>query len=80
MQRKENDQEIIKKKILFQIMTKKARERLNMVRSVNPKLAQKAEMLILDAAQKRGFQKIEEDEVRKVLQILSEKRKTKIRR
>ncbi len=75
----ENQQnEQIKRMILFKFLTKKARERINIVRSANPKLAQSAEMAIIAAIQK-GTEKVDDEELKKLLQILSQKRKTKIK-
>jgi DNA-binding TFAR19-related protein (PDSD5 family) len=79
MQTKENERKNLEKIILFQVMTKEARERINIVRSVNPRLAERAEKIIINAAEKRGPRKIGEEEVKELLQMLSKKRETRIR-
>ncbi len=73
-----NEQEALKKIILFRALTKKARERINMVRAANPELAERAEMVLIQTFQTR--QKIiGEEEVKSLLRMLSHKRKPKIR-
>lgn len=72
MQEKPNREAQIIKKLLFESTTKKARERINMVRSVNPELAQKAELASINLAQ-RNQKKINEAQVKQILGMLSKK-------
>ncbi len=73
--------EEMKKKLLTQILTKEAFERLARVRAVNPQLAAQAELYLLNMMQSGRLQQpITEDKLKEVLQSLTEKREFKIRR
>lgn len=73
--------ELIKKTIFFKILTKGARNRLNMVKSAHPELAAKAELVLLQAVQTgqiRGT--VTEDDVKDILSRLREGKDFRIRR
>lgn len=73
--------EEMKKNLLTKILTKEAYERLARVRSVNPALANQADLYILQVYQAgRISEPITDDKLRDILSILSEKKEFNIRR
>ena len=73
--------EAMKKAMLNKIMDKEAIERLGRVRVANPMLAGQLEIYLLqmyDAGQLRGT--ITDTKLRQILDVLTEKRKTTIKR
>jgi programmed cell death protein 5 len=70
-----------KRQLLGTMLTKDAFERLGRVRSVNPQLAAQAELYLLQLYQTgRLKQKITDEKMREVLNVISEKRDFKITR
>lgn len=73
--------EEMKKKLLSQMLTKDAWERLARVRAVNPNLAGSAELYLMQVFQSgRLDQKITDSKMKEVLKALSESKDTKIKR
>lgn len=73
--------EAMKKAMLFKILDKEAMERLGRVRVANPTLASQLEIYLLqlyDAGQLR--ETITDIKLRQILDVLTEKRKTTIKR
>ena len=73
--------ELMKRQLLSNMLTKEAFERLGRVRTVNPGLAGQAELYLLQLFQTgRLKQKITDEKMREVLNVLSEKREYNIKR
>ncbi len=72
--------EILKKKVLGQILTKEALERLNRVRLVKPELAEQVELYLIQIYQSGKLERVTDEKLKSVLQILSEKKDFKIKR
>ncbi len=73
--------EEMKRKIMNNILTKEAFERLGRVRSVNPQLAGQAELYLLQIYQAGKIQdKITDEKLKDVLRVLSEKKEFRIKR
>lgn len=73
--------ELLKKTIFFKVLTKEARNRLNMVKSVHPQLAAKAELVLLQAIQTgqlRGT--VTEEDIKEILTQLKDNKEFRIRR
>lgn len=71
----------MKRQVLSAMLTKEAFERLSRVRMVNHALAGQAEIYLLQMVQTKGLSgRITDDQMKQVLQALSEKKETKIRR
>lgn len=71
--------EILKKIATLKYMTKKARERLNRVKLVKPKLAEKVELALLQAIQTGQIKdRITEQQIIKILDEISERKKFRI--
>ena len=73
--------EAMKAQVLRAILSKEALERLGRVRLVNPNLAAQAELYLLTVAQQGKLSgQISDSQLREVLQLLSQKKETRIRR
>lgn len=73
--------EELKRGLLGKVMAKEALERMGRVRVANPLLAEQVETYLLTLYQQGKLQQLITDEkLREVLQILSQKRETTIRR
>ena len=73
--------EAMKKKLLGQILTKEAYERLGRVRFVSPNLAAQAEVYLLQLYQSGGLNKnITDGQMTEILKLLSERKDFKIRK
>ncbi|HLD77752.1 MAG TPA: DNA-binding protein [archaeon] len=73
--------EAMKQQVLRAILSKDALERLGRVRLVNPNLAAQAELYLLTVAQQGKLSgQITDSQLREVLQLLSQKKETRIRR
>ena len=73
--------EKMKRQLLSQILNKEAFERLGRVRTVNQQLASDTELYLLQLYQAgRLRQKITDEKMREVLNVLSEKKHFKINR
>ena len=73
--------EEFKRRILMEILTKEARERLVNVRIGNPQLAEQVEIYLISAYQQGQIvSPISEQKLRELLIALTPKRDTKIRR
>lgn len=73
--------EEMKRKIMNNVLTKEAFERLGRVRSVNPQLAGQAELYLLQIYQAGKIQdKITDEKIKDVLRVLSEKKEFRIKR
>ena len=73
--------EKMKRQLLSAMLTKEAFERLGRVRTVNPQLAGQAELYLLQLYQAgRLKQKITDEKMREVLNVLSDKRDFNIKR
>ncbi len=73
--------EAIKDRILRKVLTKDARERLGRVKIANPLLAMQLEMYLVQLYQSGQFKDtIDDKQLKKILSVLSEKKKTKIKR
>ena len=81
-----NDQEKaqldeMKKSVLAKILTPKAYERLSRARIGNPVVAEQVSMYLLQINQTGKIGKrINEEQLKEILSVLSEKKKTKIKR
>ena len=70
-----------KRQLLVTMLTKDAFERLGRVRSVNPQLAAQAELYLLQLYQTgRLKQRITDEKMKEVLNVLSEKKDFSIKR
>jgi programmed cell death protein 5 len=73
--------EHMKRQLLNSMLTKEAFERLGRVRTVNPGLAGQAELYLLQLYQTgRLKQKITDEKIREVLNVLSDKKGFNIKR
>ena len=73
--------EQMKRQLLGSMLTKQAFERLGRVRTVNPGLAGQAELYLLQLYQTgRLKQKITDEKIREVLNVLSDKKGFNIKR
>ncbi len=73
--------EEMKRKLMNNILTKEAFERLGRVRSANPQLAGQAELYLLQIYQAGKIQgKITDEKLKDVLRVLSEKKEFRIKR
>jgi programmed cell death protein 5 len=73
--------EEMKRRVLMEILTKEARERLANVRIGNPSLAEQVEIYLISAYQQGQIvNPISEQKLRELLIALTPKRETKIRR
>jgi DNA-binding TFAR19-related protein (PDSD5 family) len=73
--------ELMKKTIFFKILTKEARNRLNMVRAGHPELAAKAELVLLQAIQAGQLKgTVTEDDIKEILSQLKDDKQFTIRR
>ena len=73
--------EEMKRKLLAQVLTKEAWERLARVRAVNPNLAGQVELYLIQALQSGGIkEKLTDGKMKEVLKALSEKKDVKIKR
>jgi programmed cell death protein 5 len=73
--------EEMKRQLMSRLLTKDAFERLGRVRSVNPQLAAQAELYLLQAQQAGQIKgTVDDDQLKEILQALSEKRDFKIKR
>lgn len=71
--------EELKKVILFKFLTKPARERLNMVRITHPEIASKIELAVMQSLQAGEIKRqIDENEIKLILDQITEKRESKI--
>lgn len=68
-------QEILKKRILWKVMTKEALERLNRVKVAHPELATSAEALILQYALSGKINKVDDTLLKQILESLSSRKK-----
>ncbi|MCD6215661.1 MAG: DNA-binding protein [Candidatus Aenigmarchaeota archaeon] len=77
--KKQLELENLKKTILLNVLTKEARERLNNIRIVKPELANQIELYMVQLYQSGQISgKIDEDQLKKILNILQRKREFKI--
>ncbi|RLJ04247.1 MAG: hypothetical protein DRP08_02175 [Candidatus Aenigmatarchaeota archaeon] len=77
--KKQLELEKLKKTILLNVLTKEARERLNNIRIVKPELANQIELYMVQLYQSGQISgKIDEDQLKKILNILQRKREFKI--
>ena len=73
--------EEMKKRLLAEILTKEALERLGRVRMVNPQVAGQAELYLIQIYQAGKLKtQITDDKLREVLKALSEKKEISIKR
>lgn len=73
--------EAAKKAILRKILTKEAFERLGRVRVANPILAAQLELYLVQVFQTGQLREsIDDDKLKQILSVLTEKKKTRIRR
>lgn len=73
--------EEMKRKLLSQMLSKEAFERLGRVRSVNPQLAGNVELYLIQAFQSGKIKgKIADEELKEILRSVSEKREFNIKR
>jgi programmed cell death protein 5 len=73
--------EEMKKKIMNDVLTKEAFERLGRVRSANPQLAGQVELYLLQIYQAgKIHDKITDEKLKDVLRVLSEKKEFRIKR
>ena len=73
--------EEMKKQLLAKTVTKEALERLGRVRSVNPGIAEQAEVYIIQIFQAGKLnQLITDEQIKDVLRVLSEKKDISIKR
>jgi programmed cell death protein 5 len=73
--------EEMKKQVLSKILTKEAYERLSRVRIVNPEMAGQAELYLLQIYQTGKIkEKITDEKMKNVLQVLSAGKKMSIKR
>lgn len=74
--------ELTKKKMLFKYLEKKARERLNRVRTVKPQLAERVEMALIQAVQTGQIRgQVSDTQLKRILEeVLSEKKNFRIKR
>jgi len=73
--------EAMKKMIMNQLLTKEAAERLGRVRVANPNLASQVEMYLIQVAQSGQIGgKIDDNKLKQILELMTEKKKTKIMR
>ncbi len=73
--------ERIKKEALRSILTKEAMERLGRVRLVNPTLTQQIELYLLQLYQTGQVkEKIDDEKLREILNVISEKKNFNIKR
>lgn len=73
--------EEMKKAVLTRILTKEAYERLSRVRSVNPMLANQADLYLLQLYQTGKLtDPITDEKMREILKLLSEKKELSIKR
>lgn len=73
--------EQMKKVLMAKILTKEAYERLSRVRMVNPHLAAQVELYLLQVYQQGKLQnRITDEQLKQVLQTVSEKKEFTIRR
>ena len=73
--------EQMKRQLLNIILTKEAFERLGRVRAVNPQLAAQAELYMIQIYQTgRLKQKLTDEKMREVLNVLSERKEFNIKR
>lgn len=78
-----NDQPIeeMKKQLLGQVMEKEAIERLSRVKLANPLVASQVENYLIEIFQSGKLnKKVSDSELKQILDVLVEKRKTKIKR
>lgn len=83
MQQMQQMQQIeeMKKKLLGQILSKEAYERLGRVRSVNPETAAQAEVYLLQLSQSGKLQgSVTDVQMKEILKLLTSKRETRIRK
>jgi len=71
--------EIAKKTLLMRILDKGAYERLARVRLANPTLAEQVELYLIQNAQSNPS-RLSEEKLKQILNLLVQKRKTKIMR
>lgn len=73
--------EEMKQQLLRAILSREAAERLARVRLVNPNLAAQAELYLMTVAQQGKLREpLSDQQIREVLQLLSQKREPSIRR
>jgi programmed cell death protein 5 len=73
--------EAIKKQMLSKILTKDAAERLGRVRLGNPMLASQLELYLIQLYQSGQLREtIDDEKLKQILNVLVEKRQTKIKR
>ncbi len=73
--------ETMKKTILMKILTKEASERLGRVRLANPMLAAQLELYLIQLYQSGQLkEQIGDQQLKQILSVLTEEKKTKIRR
>ena len=73
--------EAMKKEMMRKILDKNALERLGRVRMANPMLASQLEMYLIQLFQSGQLREtLSDDKLRKILETLTEKKKTTIRR
>jgi len=71
--------EALKNKIMLQIMTKEARERMGNIRVANPTLALQVELYLMQLYQNGQIKsKITEEQLKQILSLLVKKKETKI--
>lgn len=73
--------EAMKKTILMKILTKEASERLGRVRLANPMLAAQLELYLIQLYQSGQLkEQVGDQQLKQILSVLTEEKKTKIRR
>lgn len=73
--------EEMKRKILAQMLSKEAFERLGRVRAANPQLAGQVELYLVEIYQSGKFKRrVTDEEMKEILKAVSEKRDFKIKR
>jgi programmed cell death protein 5 len=71
--------EALKKMVMNKLLTKEAAERLGRVKVANPMLASQVEMYLIQIAQSGQVQgQIDDNKLKEILSLLTEKKKTKI--
>ncbi|NOZ81860.1 MAG: hypothetical protein GXO63_01790 [Candidatus Micrarchaeota archaeon] len=72
--------EAVKRMLLRKFLTKPALERLGRVRLANPVLASQLETYLVQAYASGQIKQVTDEELKKILELLTKKRETKIRR
>ena len=71
----EEQQQIIRKRYMFKYLTKEARERLNRVKLAHPDIAERVEIAIIQTVQTGAIKEINDEQLKQILQELSQDKK-----